>query len=162
MIVLAAGSGLLGLILSWGGMFSSWLEPVVGEHGEEHPVLAVPVITGLTLLLIAGGAAYAWMLYWRDRVPETAPRGSLITQAARADLYQDAINEGLFMRPGNHLTRALVFTDGKGIDGLVGSLAASIGGASSRLRRLQTGYARSYALTMLTGVVVSGALWVMN
>ncbi|KGN42946.1 NADH-quinone oxidoreductase subunit L [Knoellia aerolata] len=163
MIVLAVGSGVLGLALSWGGTFSHWLEPVVGEHGDEHPVLAVPVIMGLTLLLVAGGAAYAWMLYWRDTVPETAPRGSLLTQAARADLYQDAINEGLFMRPGTHLTRALVFTDGKGVDGVTGSLAASIGGASSRLRRLQTGYARSYALTMLTGVVVVlGALWVMN
>ncbi|MFC7489906.1 MULTISPECIES: NADH-quinone oxidoreductase subunit L [unclassified Knoellia] len=163
MIVLAVGSGLLGLVLSWGGMFSHWLEPVVGEHGEEHPVLAVPVIMGLTLLLVAGGAAYAWMLYWRDAVPQTAPRGSLLTQAARVDLYQDAINEGLFMRPGTHLTRALVFTDGKGVDGLTGSMAASIGGLSSRLRRLQTGYARSYALTMLTGVVaILGALWVMN
>ncbi|KRE42328.1 NADH-quinone oxidoreductase subunit L [Knoellia sp. Soil729] len=163
MIVLAVGSGLLGLILSWGGMFSHWLEPVVGGHGEEHPVLAVPVIMVLTLLLVAGGAGYAWMLYWRDSVPLTAPRGSLVTQAARADLYQDAINEGLFMRPGTHLTRALVFTDGSGVDGVVGSLAASIGGLSSRLRRLQTGYARSYALTMLTGVVaVLGALWVMN
>ena len=163
MIVLALGSGLLGLVLSWGGMFTHWLEPVVGEHGEEHPVLAVPVIMGLTLLLVAGGAAYAWMLYWRDDVAEVAPRGSLLTRAARADLYQDAINEGLFMRPGTHLTRALVFTDGKGVDGVAGSLAAAIGGASSRLRRVQTGYARSYALTMLTGVVaVLGALWVMN
>lgn len=163
MIVLAVGSGLLGLILSWGGMFTHWLEPIVGGHGEEHPVLAVPVIMILTLLLVAGGAAYAWMLYWRDAVPQTAPRGSLVTQAARADLYQDAINEGLFMRPGTHLTRALVFTDGSGVDGVVGSLAASIGGLSSRLRRLQTGYARSYALTMLTGVVaILGALWVMN
>ncbi|MFW5472511.1 NADH-quinone oxidoreductase subunit L [Knoellia sp. CPCC 206450] len=163
MIVLALGSGLLGLVLSWGGMFTHWLEPVVGAHGEEHPVLAVPVIMALTLLLVAGGAAYAWMLYWRDDVAEVAPRGSLVTRAARADLYQDAINEGLFMRPGTHLTRALVFTDGKGVDGVAGSLAAAIGGASSRLRRVQTGYARSYALTMLTGVVaVLGALWVMN
>lgn len=163
MMVLAVGSGLLGLVLSWGGMFTSWLEPVTGGHGEEHPVLPVPVLIGLTMLLVAAGAAYAWMLYWRDEVPQVAPRGSLATQAARADLYQDAINEGLFMRPGIHLTRALVFTDGKGVDGLVGSLAATIGGLSSRLRRVQTGYARSYALTMLTGVVaVLGALWVMN
>ncbi|PRY59381.1 NADH dehydrogenase subunit L [Knoellia remsis] len=163
MMVLAVGSGLLGLVLSWGGMFTSWLEPVTGGHGEEHPVLPVPVLIGLTMLLVAAGAAYAWMLYWRDEVPQVAPRGSLATQAARADLYQDAINEGLFMRPGTHLTRALVFTDGKGVDGLVGSLAATVGGLSSRLRRIQTGYARSYALTMLTGVVaVLGALWVMN
>jgi NADH-quinone oxidoreductase subunit L len=34
---------------------------------------------------------------------------------------------------------------------------------SSRARRVQNGFARSYALTMLTGVVVVlGALWVMQ
>ena len=67
------------------------------------------------------------------------------------------------MRPGIHLTRGLFFVDARGIDGAVGGLAALVGGLSSRLRRLQTGYVRSYALTMLTGVVaVLGALWVIQ
>ena len=34
MMVLAVGSALLGLVLSIGGTFTHWLEPVVGEHGE--------------------------------------------------------------------------------------------------------------------------------
>ncbi len=163
MIVLAVGSAGLGLVLGPTGVITSWLEPVVGEHGEEHPVLPVWVIVTLTLLLVAGGAAYAWSRYGRDLVPEVAPKGATITRAARQDLYQDAVNEGLFMRPGIHLTRGLVFADARGVDGAVGGLAALVGGASSRLRRLQTGYARSYALTMLTGVVtVLGALWVIQ
>jgi NADH-quinone oxidoreductase subunit L len=163
MIVLAVGSAGLGLVLGPTGVITSWLEPVVGEHGEEHPVLPVWVIVTLTLLLVAGGAAYAWSRYARDLVPEVAPKGATITRAARQDLYQDAVNEGLFMRPGIHLTRGLVFADARGVDGAVGGLAALVGGASSRLRRLQTGYARSYALTMLTGVVtVLGALWVIQ
>jgi NADH-quinone oxidoreductase subunit L len=96
-------------------------------------------------------------------VPETAPTGSLLTKAARRDLYQDEVNEGLFMRPGIHLTRALVFADNRGVDGGVGGLAAFIGGTSSRVRRLQNGFARSYALTMLAGVVaILGALWVIQ
>jgi NADH-quinone oxidoreductase subunit L len=38
-----------------------------------------------------------------------------------------------------------------------------VGGTSSRLRRLQNGVARSYALTMLAGVVVFlGAMWVIQ
>ena len=163
MMVLALGSVFLGGILSINGMFVSWLEPVVGSPDTGEPVLSVPILTVLTLVLIAGGAAYAWYLYWREAVPEVAPAGSLLTRAARQDLYQDAINEGLFMRPGIHLTRALVFTDAKGVDGAAGGLAALIGGLSARLRRLQTGYARSYALTMLTGVVaVLGVLWVIQ
>ena len=163
MMVLAVGSALLGLVLSFGGMFTSWLEPVVGGHGEEHPVLSVPVITVLTLLLVIGGAALAWMRYWRDEVPVVAPTGSLATQAARRDLYQDDVNEGVFMRPGIHLTRSLVFADNRGVDGAVGGLAALVGGTSSRLRRVQNGFARSYALTMLAGVVaIFAAVWVIQ
>ncbi len=163
MMVLAVGSAALGGVLSIGGTFTHWLAPVVGEHGEEHPVLAVPVITGLTLLLVVGGVGLAWMRYWRDSVPQVQPTGSLVTQAARRDLYQDDVNEGVFMRPGLHLTRALVFADNRGVDGGFGGLAALVGGTSSRLRRLQNGFARSYALTMLAGVVVIlGALWVIQ
>ncbi|MDF2144503.1 NADH-quinone oxidoreductase subunit L [Knoellia sp. p5-6-4] len=163
MMVLAVGSGLLGLVLGPTNVFTHWLEPVVGEHGEEHPVLAVPVIMGLTLLLVAGGILLAWMRYWRDEVPVVAPAGSLATQAARRDLYQDDVNEGVFMRPGIHLTRSLVFADNRGVDGAVGGLAALVGGTSSRLRRIQNGFARSYALTMLAGVVaLFAAVWVIQ
>jgi len=126
-------------------------------------VLPVTLIMVLTLVLVAIGAFYAWRMYGADVVPEVAPKGSPLTVAARQDLYQDALNEGLFMRPGIHLTRGLVFADARGVDGAVGGAAALIGGMSSRLRRLQTGYVRSYALTMLTGVVtVLGALWVIQ
>ncbi|MGG5259112.1 NADH-quinone oxidoreductase subunit L [Phycicoccus avicenniae] len=167
MMVLAGGSAFLGLLLAWPfaetAPIVSWLAPVVGEHGEEHPVIAAPILILLTLVFVVGGAGLAWARYWRDDVPEVAPRGSVLTRAARVDLYQDAVNEGLFMRPGIHLTRSLVFADAKGVDGAAGGLAALVGGFSSRLRRLQTGYARSYALTMLTGVVaVLGALWVIQ
>jgi NADH-quinone oxidoreductase subunit L len=163
MMVLAFGSAFLGLILGPTGIITSWLAPVVGETPEDHPVLPVTLIMVLTLVLVALGAFYAWRMYGADVVPEVAPKGSPLTVAARQDLYQDALNEGLFMRPGIHLTRGLVFADARGVDGAVGGTAALIGGMSSRLRRLQTGYVRSYALTMLTGVVtVLGALWVIQ
>lgn len=163
MMVLAVGSAFLGLALGPTGAIEGWLAPVVGEHGEEHPVIAVPLLIALTLTFVAVGIFLAWRQYWNEEVPEVAPRGSVLTRAARVDLYQDAVNEGLFMRPGIHLTRSLVFADARGVDGAAGGLAALVGGFSSRLRRLQTGYARSYALTMLTGVVaVLGALWVIQ
>jgi NADH-quinone oxidoreductase subunit L len=126
-------------------------------------VIPSALLTVLTLVLIAMGAGLAWVRYWRDEVPQVQPVGSLLTQAARRDLYQDDVNEGVFMRPGVHLTRALVFADNRGVDGGFGGLAALIGGSSSRLRRLQNGFARSYALTMLAGVVaILGALWVIQ
>ena len=160
MMVLAGGSGLLGLVLAWAG-FPAWLHPVFG--GEEHAEHTNWPLMAITLLVVAAGVGLAWARYWRDDVPVRAPKGNLLTQAARADLYQDAINEDVFMRPGQRLTRALLFTDNHGVDGTVGALASGVGGLSDRLRRIQNGYVRSYALTMLTGVVaILGVLWVMN
>lgn len=163
MIVLAFGSAFLGLILGPTGVFSSWLEPVVGGHEEHHPVLAPMVLIVLTLAVVVAGVALAWARYWRDEVPVRAPKGNALTQAARADLYQDVFNEEVFMRPGQHLTAGLVAADSGGVDGTVRGLVTAIRTSSDGLRRVQNGYARSYALTMLTGVVaVLGVLWVIN
>ncbi|GAB3681232.1 NADH-quinone oxidoreductase subunit L [Angustibacter aerolatus] len=154
MMVLAVGSALLGLALGPTGLIEDWLHPVVGEHPDVEPVLAPAVITILTLVLVLLGVGLAYLRYWRDDVARTAPVGSLATRAARRDLFQDDVNEALLMRPGQHLTRSLVFADNKGVDGAVGGLAALIGGLSARTRRLQNGFVRTYALGMLAGVVV--------
>ena len=154
LLVLAAGSALLGLLLGPTGAIQDWLQPVVGEHPEENPVLAVPVLTTLTVVLVLAGVALAYQMYLRERVPVTAPLGSVPTRAARRDLYQDTINESLFMRPGQYLTRSLVFLDNRGVDGAVNGLAALIGGTSGRIRRLQTGFVRSYALSMFAGAAL--------
>jgi NADH-quinone oxidoreductase subunit L len=120
-------------------------------------------ITVATLLLVAAGVLLAWARYIRDEVPQTAPAGSILTQAARNDLYQDSVNEGVFMRPGIHLTRSLVFADSAGVDGAATGLGRLVAGTSGRWRKVQNGYARSYALTMLVGVVLLvGAVWVMQ
>ena len=162
MMILAVGSAVLGAAMLFLD-FPAFLEPVLGHHAHEEPVLPIPVIMAATLLLVAAGLALAWVRYVREDVPEVAPHGSLVTQAARQDLYQDEINSGLLQWPGIHTTRSLTFADKAGVDGAFSGLAAGIGGSSSRLRKVQNGFARSYALTMLTGVVVFlGALWVMN
>jgi len=90
------------------------------------------------------------MMYRRE-VPREAPAGSPVTKFARRDLYGDALNEAVFMRPGQYLTRTLVWFDNRVVDGLVNGLAALFGGLSGRLRRVQTGFVRSYALSMVFG-----------
>ncbi|HEX2903805.1 MAG TPA: NADH-quinone oxidoreductase subunit L, partial [Jatrophihabitans sp.] len=110
------------------------------------------VLSLITILVVALGVAAAWAT--SRRVPSTRPAGNVITVAARRSLYADAFNETVLMRPGQWLDRGLVFFDNKGIDGLVNGLAAGFGGGSGRLRRIQTGYVRSYALSMLAGAAV--------
>jgi NADH-quinone oxidoreductase subunit L len=154
MVVLSIGSVFLGGLLVLNGAFHSWLLPVTGEGVEADPVIARTPLMGLTLLLVAGGVFLAWRQYWQAEVPTTAPTGSLLTRAARRDLYQDDVNEAVLMRPGQYLTRTLVFVDNRGVDGAVGGLAAAVGGLAGRLRRWQSGLVRSYAMSMLAGVLV--------
>jgi NADH-quinone oxidoreductase subunit L len=160
MIVLAVGSVFSGALLVAIFPLSDWLEPVFGEPAEAEHVIA-PLVIGLSLTVVMLlGVLAAWLFVGRREVPVTAPvRVSPVTRAARHALYADAINESLFMRPGQWLTRALVWVDNRGVDGAVNGLGAALGGSSSRLGRAQTGFVRSYALGMLGGaVLVAGAL----
>ncbi|GAA0952291.1 NADH-quinone oxidoreductase subunit L [Nonomuraea longicatena] len=160
LIILSIGAIGLGAFLVLGGRLYLWLVPAVGGNPAEAPAFHPFSVPGLaTLALVAVGVGIAWLRYGRVEVPVTAPRGSFLTTFARRDLYGDALNESLFMRPGQWLTRIAVFFDNRGIDGLVNGLAAGIGGSSGRLRRLQTGFARTYALSILFGAaLLAGAL----
>jgi NADH-quinone oxidoreductase subunit L len=100
------------------------------------------------------GGVLAWLATGRRDVPRTAPVAGPIVVAARKNLYGDAFNEAVFAHPGEWLSRASVFFDNRGIDGIVNGVSALLGGTSARFRRLQTGYVRSYALSMLGGSVV--------
>lgn len=154
MIVLALGSVFGGMAMLFVGDIEHWLEPVTGFAKPEHSV-SHSVLIPITLAVVLGGAAFAWLRYGRRPVPVAAPVNvSFLTKAARADAYGDSLNEALLMRPGQYLTRSLIWFDTKAIDGAVSGLAAAIGGLSARARRLQNGYVRSYALTMLGGAVL--------
>jgi NADH-quinone oxidoreductase subunit L len=87
-------------------------------------------------------------------VPVVPPLGTTLTRAARVDLYQDAVNDALLVEPGQHLTRSLVYADHAVVDGGAKGLAHTTVGLGSLLRRAQTGYVRTYAATMLGGLVV--------
>ncbi|WP_193318802.1 NADH-quinone oxidoreductase subunit L [Nonomuraea phyllanthi] len=159
LMILSLGALGLGAYLVLGGTLYTFLRPAVGGEATP-PVFDFASTPGLvTLVLVAIGAAIAWVKYGRAEVPAVQPRGSFVTTFARRDLYGDALNESLFMRPGQWLTRIAVFFDNRGIDGLVNGLAAGIGGTSGRLRRVQTGFARTYALSIFIGAaLLTGAL----
>jgi NADH-quinone oxidoreductase subunit L len=155
MIVLGVASLVGGYLLVFGGGFQHWLEPSVGPSVEEgvHTVSPV-VLTLLTLVVVALGALGAWVAFGRKPIPITQPVGvSPITTAARRNIYADAFNEAVLQRAGQWLSRALVYFDNRGVDGAVTGLAAGFGGGSARLKRSQTGFVRSYALSMLAGSV---------
>jgi NADH-quinone oxidoreductase subunit L len=160
MILLAVGSVFAGGLLILGDTLAHFLEPVVGEAEELHNGPSPLVVTLLTVVVSAGGVLGGYFRYKLRPIPVLPPsQVTVLTKAARKNLYADAANEALLMRPGQWLTRLLVFADNRGVDGGVRALAAGIGGLSGRARRLQTGFVRSYALSMLGGaVLIAGAL----
>ncbi|GGS63720.1 NADH-quinone oxidoreductase subunit L [Streptomyces cinerochromogenes] len=153
MIVLAVGSVFGGGFFSIGDRFLDWLEPVTGHREGDSP-LSAATVTGATMVCLVIGVAIAWAQYGRRPVPAIAPRGSLLTRAARRDLLQDDFNHVVLVRGGEHLTRSLVYVDHTLVDGVVNGTAAGFGGLSGRLRRLQNGFARSYAVSMFGGAAL--------
>jgi NADH-quinone oxidoreductase subunit L len=165
LIVLGIGSAVSGMLLN--GWIVGWLDPAVG--GEEAPVEATGLLYFspmgfLTLAVVAIGAALAVRIFGpRHKVTAEQPATrSLLVRAGRQDLYGDVINEAVFMRPGQRLTADLLRLEDNGIDGTVNGTATAIGGLSAQLRRVQNGFVRTYALTMVVGAALVGVVLVLG
>ena len=152
MIVLSIGAASLGIILTNDHMFEHWLEPVTG-FVEPEPPFSIQTITIITLSVVAVGVLSAIWQY--RRIARVAPKKvSLVVAAARKDLYGDVMNEALLMRPGQGLTRLLNIFDKSVVDGFVNGIGSFTGGVSARLRRSETGYVRSYAMSIVLGTAI--------
>jgi NADH-quinone oxidoreductase subunit L len=155
LIVLAFLSFIGGAVLELNNRLPDFLSPVFGPEVAEAHIFPSWVLTTLTVVLVVASAMVAFYIYGVRPVPRLAPVDvNPLTTAARRDLYGDAFNEAVFMRPGQYLTRFLVWFDNRVVDGAVNGFAALVGGLSARSRRVQTGFARSYALSMLAGAAV--------
>ena len=155
---------LIGGVLYLGGWIKDWLVPVVGKAPEHELPFPAIVFSIITVAVVAVGVAIAWLTVGKRPIPSTAPTDvSFVTRAARNDLYGDAINDTLVVEPGKALTRGLVTADRSVVDGLFTGGAALVRGTGQGLRRAQNGFVRSYALSILAGVViVLAALLVVN
>ncbi len=154
-LVALAALSVLGGVLLLGDWIVEWLTPVTGHAAHHEPPLPALVITLIIVAVVAIGVATAWFLVGKRPVPSTAPSEvSWATRAARADLYGDAINGALVVAPTAALTRGLATIDRVGVDGIVEGGAAAAGGLSRTLRKLQNGFVRSYALSILFGALL--------
>ena len=152
MIVLSIGAASLGIVLTNDHMFEHWLEPVTG-FVEPEPPFSIQTITIITLSVVAVGVLAAIWQY--RKIAKVAPKKvSLVVAAARKDLYGDVMNEALLMRPGQGLTRLLNIFDKAVVDGFVNGIGSFTGGVSARLRRSETGYVRSYAMSIVLGTAI--------
>jgi NADH-quinone oxidoreductase subunit L len=160
LIILGIASVIGGMVLN--NWIVGWLDPAVGGGvpEEQHGLFYFSTTALVTLVVVAIGVGISvWIFGPRREIPLTQPASqSFFTVAGRNDLYGDAFNEAVFMRPGEQLTAGLVRVENDGIDGAVNGTAAAIGGMSARLRRVQNGFVRSYAVTMTVGAAIVGVV----
>ncbi|MCI5826017.1 MAG: NADH-quinone oxidoreductase subunit L [Arcanobacterium sp.] len=154
MAVLALGSLGLGAVLNYGG-FLGWLEPAIGKAEEGEPVLPVPMISAVTLLVIAIGVFVAWKMYVAKPVPQAAPVGSWITRAARHDLYQDLVNDYAVVQPVMTLAAGTAATDKHVVDGVGEGIGKLLPWFGKVVGTLQNGQVRSYTSYMVVGLVIA-------
>ena len=153
--LLSVGSIASGFILSKGEGLVHWLEPIVNPFKEHHAEEFLPpiVVSVMTLLVVIIGVSIAVIKYRGDQLAIAPAKVSLLTKAARRDLFQDDLNEVVLMRPGQSLVSNLLSLDYRIIDGLVRAVGSVSITAGSKLRTLQNGYVRSYALMTVIGAL---------
>ena len=166
MAILAIGSVTAGFLFTRGDSLKNWLKPVFGEHskGYEEHLFEPIVVSAMAVTAVLIGVGIALAKYQFSEVDAEAPQNvSIFTKFARKDLMQDSVNESLFMRPGQALTRLLVKTDESVVDGTVRLVGRTAVATGSELRKTQTGFARSYAALILLGaIVLMVGIWVVT
>ena len=163
--LLSIGSIAAGFIFSKGDSLVNWLQPVVNPLKEHHTEEFLPpiIVSLMTLVAVIIGLSVAILKYRGDQAAQAPAKVSVLVSAARRDLFQDEFNEVVFVRPGQSLIKILLNLDYILIDGLVRSVAATSVSAGVRLRTLQTGYVRSYALMMVIGALaLITTIWVVT
>lgn len=164
--VLAAVGGFVGLPSVLGtNLFGQFLQPVFGEHGAEiTPTLEWSLIAISTLAALVGILFAVWF-YVRDRqLPGRLVRYyPWLYKVLAAKYWVDPVYDRLVGRPARWLANAFwTDVDGRVINGAADGLASAFGRAGQGLRRLQTGYARGYALAMLIGIVIVVAVFMLR
>ncbi|RXW33202.1 NADH-quinone oxidoreductase subunit L [Propioniciclava flava] len=160
LIILAVFSVGAGLLMNW--WIQTWLEPAVGNHAHDISLIPTPV-GWATLLVVAAGVAASWMVFGRGSIPDVAPATkNPVTIAGRNVLFGDQVNGFLFTHPTVATAKAIDTADVSLIDRSFDGAGRAFQGLSTQLRRLQTGYTRNYALTMLLGVLVVGAVLILS
>jgi NADH-quinone oxidoreductase subunit L len=162
LVVLAALSfigGVLNLPRHGLEFLSEWLHAAVPvEHVGPHSFEEGAVLAGVALLLGATGILWATSVYRRGLAngedPILGRLGGLGRFFERGWGIDPAVS-WFADKPGRAAAEVLSQPVDQGlIDGAVNGVAAVVAGVGRQARRMQTGFVRNYALTLLSGATV--------
>ncbi len=143
----------------WGNAIQTAPSNHVLKLMEEVPswVSFAPTVMGVL------GIALAYLFYmFKPEIPgQLATRFGFIYRFLLNKWYFDELYGFLFVRPSLVIARALWGVDGQVIDGMPNGIASLTVSGSGRMVKLQTGSIANYAFTMLIGVVVLVAVYLL-
>jgi NADH-quinone oxidoreductase subunit L len=151
--VCAAFAGLLNLPFNDSLKFlEHWLEPVVGENQAQFSTSGVKLAfeLGISTVLSATGIAIGYLAYIRHRFPASVIEQKLFLHG----WYIDSSISWFMGGPGQRFFDLVALFDRVVIDGAVNGVGRLTRGGAARLRVVQSGYVRAYALMVAVGAVV--------
>jgi NADH-quinone oxidoreductase subunit L len=156
LIVLAFGAAFAGFInlpfSSATEFLTNYLEPVIGANETVFELSTAKLLAELTISTIVAltGIAIAYSVYLRHKVD---PRRIELPLFARG-WYIDSSVTAFAGGPGRKLWDLAAQFDRVVIDGAVNGVGRFTRGSAARLRSVQNGYVRFYALMIAVGAVL--------
>ena len=128
-----------------------WLEPVLAHPhhftSASGTKLALIVVTTAAAL---AGIGLGYLIWMKGRVRESAVEPTALRRA----WYVDDLYRAVVEAPARVLANFSAFVvDAKIIDGTVNGVGALVRAGGSRLRTVQSGFVRNYALAVAIGAV---------
>jgi NADH-quinone oxidoreductase subunit L len=165
LIVLAAGSAVAGYaglpaVLGGSNRFERFLEPSFGVHAAEEATGHGPegLLMVVSIAIAAAGIAVAVYFFLKNRGAADAVAGRFagVRRLLLNKYYVDEVYDATIVQPIRIVSEEGLwrFFDVRVIDGAVNGVAHTVAGGSEVLRRAQTGSVRTYAASLLFGVVL--------
>jgi NADH-quinone oxidoreductase subunit L len=156
LLVLAVGAAFAGLLnlpfSSSTEILTHWLEPVIGANETVFDLSTAKLIAELTVstIVAALGISAAYFVYLRHKLDPARIELPLFAHGWYIDSSITAFTGGA----GRHLFELVAMFDRVVIDGAVNGVGRATRGGAARLRGLQSGYVRAYALMIAVGAVL--------
>ena len=156
--IFSIGVGYVGLpAFAFPNLFASWIEPAARTlTGFAHP--AIEIEWALLVLSIVAAAIGLGVAYWVYEVKKGGPvvrlRDQTINRLSQTGFGFDNLYRIIFVRPVEAIAEGVRIIDKDLIDQVITNSIGSFGLLSRVVRRLQSGFVRSYAFVMLLSVSV--------
>ena len=164
LIVLAIGSAAAGYagvpaVLGGSNWFEHFLEPSFGVHAAEeaaeHGPEGLLMLVSIAVAAAGIGVAVYFFLKNKRAADGVAERFAGVHRLLLNKYYVDEVYDATIVQPIRIASQDGLwkFFDVRVIDGAVNGVAQTVAGSSELLRRAQSGSVRTYAASLLLGVV---------